>query len=243
MRITHHGLYLTQITRFPRFFPINTYLVREEERLTLIDTGIPGMAKEIVQIAQGLGLPITTIALTHAHGDHVGSLDALHALLPNAEVAISARDARLLGGDMGLQPAEPQTKPRGSFQKVATAPTRLLGIGEHIGSLRVVAAPGHTPGQIALYDERDGSLIAGDAFHTRTGVTVAGTMRLAFPFPAIATWHYPTALASARALRELRPTRLAVGHGDVAEQPLAAMDAAIAVAARDLEQKELAHGA
>jgi glyoxylase-like metal-dependent hydrolase (beta-lactamase superfamily II) len=99
----------------------------------------------------------------------------------------------------------------------------------------VVSAPGHTPGQIALWDARDGALIAGDALQTRAGVAVAGTVRWLFPFPALATWHPPTALASAQRLRALLPTRLAVGHGEVLEQPLAAMDHAIAVAGHSVE--------
>jgi hypothetical protein len=48
----------------------------------------------------------------------------------------------------------------------------------------------------------------------------------------IATWHKPTALATARTLRALDPARLAVGHGKIVDAPGAAMDAAIAKAAR-----------
>jgi glyoxylase-like metal-dependent hydrolase (beta-lactamase superfamily II) len=57
-----------------------------------------------------------------------------------------------------------------------------------LGSLRVIAAPGHTPDQIAFLDERDGTLIAGDAFQTAAGTAVAGVTRWLFPFPALATW-------------------------------------------------------
>ncbi len=234
MRITTHGAYLTQLTRFPRVFPVNCYLVREDDGLTLIDTGIPGSAPAILAAAQRLGQPIRRIVLTHAHGDHLGSLDALHQLLPAAAVQISARDARFLAGDRRLDPDEPQAPLRGGYQTTATRPTETLSDGDWVGSLRVIAAPGHTPGHLALLDTRDGSLIAGDAFQTRAGLAVAGTLHLRFPFPALATWHRPTALASARRLRALAPTRLAVGHGNVLEQPLAALDQAIAVAARDL---------
>jgi glyoxylase-like metal-dependent hydrolase (beta-lactamase superfamily II) len=105
----------------------------------------------------------------------------------------------------------------------------------------VVGAPGHTPGQIALLDTRDRTLIAGDAFQTRGGIAVSGTVRWQFPFPAMATWHYPTALDSARRLRALEPSRLAIGHGEVLEQPLAAIDQAIAAAGSQKETS--AHGA
>ncbi|GJM82733.1 hypothetical protein HMSSN139_52290 [Paenibacillus sp. HMSSN-139] len=85
--------------------------------------------------------------------------------------------------------------------------------GERIGSLLAVAAPGHTPGSFALLDTRSGALIAGDAFQTRAGIAVSGTVRPLFPFPALATWHKETALASARKLAGLKPSLLAVGHG------------------------------
>jgi glyoxylase-like metal-dependent hydrolase (beta-lactamase superfamily II) len=231
MRITHHGDHLTQLTRFPRIFPVNCYLVREADGLTLIDAAIPGSAPQILAAAQQLGAPIRRIVITHAHADHVGALDALHTALPAAEVIISARDARFLAGDMRLAPDEPQAPLRGAYQTAKTAPTRTVQDGEAIGSLLVVATPGHTPGQIALFDQRDGSLIAGDAFQTRAGLAVSGTLRPLFPFPAMATWHRPSALASARRLRGLNPTRLAVGHGEVIEQPGSALDAAIATGA------------
>jgi glyoxylase-like metal-dependent hydrolase (beta-lactamase superfamily II) len=216
--------------------------VREDTGLTLIDAAIPGSAPAILGAAQALGLPITRIVLTHAHGDHIGSLDALHQLLPDAEVLISARDARFLAGDMSLDADEPQTKLRGDYRTIATKAGRLLADGDMVGSLQVVSSPGHTPGHIALFDSRDGSLIAGDAFQTRAGVAVSGSLRWLFPFPAMATWNRPTALDSARRLRALNPARLAIGHGNVLEQPLAAIDRAIAVAAREVQELQ-AHGA
>ncbi len=228
MQITAYGTTLVQLTRFPRLFPVNCYLVREEDGFTLIDTAITGSAPAIQDAAHALDAPIVRIALTHAHGDHVGALDALHALLPTAEVLVSARDARFLHGDMRLDPGEPQVKLRGGYPRCTTQPTRLVLPGDHVGSLTVVAAPGHTPGHLAFLDTRDGTLIAGDAFQTRGGIAVAGTLRPLFPFPALATWHPPTALASAQTLRALLPTRLAVGHGAVLADPLPAMDRAIA---------------
>lgn len=242
MRITNHGRYLIQLTRFPRMFPVNCYLVREDDGLTLIDTAIPGSQSAILDAARGLSQPIRRIILTHVHMDHVGAFDALHQLLPDAETLGSARDMRFLAGDMSLDPDEPQTKLRGSYRTAATKPSRLLSDGDRVGSLQVVGTPGHTPGHIALFDVRDNTLIAGDAFQTHAGVAVSGTVRWRFPFPAMATWHRPLALASARRLYALTPSRLAIGHGDVLEQPLAAMAQAITVAARELGEVQ-AHGA
>ena len=233
MRVTNHGSHLVQLTRL---FAFNSQIVREDDGLTIIDTNLPGSAKGILAAAQALGQPIRRIVLTHAHSDHVGSLDALAAQVPGVEVLISARDARFLAGDNRLDPDEPQTALRGSYVTCMTAPTRLLNDGDRIGSLEAIATPGHTPGHMALLDRRAGTLIAGDAFTTRAGVTTAGTFRLLFPFPALATWNRPTGLVSARRLAALGPSRLAVGHGPVIEAPLAAMQAAIAEAERHLPE-------
>jgi glyoxylase-like metal-dependent hydrolase (beta-lactamase superfamily II) len=219
------------MNRISRFGAVNAYLVREDDGLTLIDTTIPRSAKAILQAATGLGAPIVRIALTHAHADHVGSLDALAAALPGVEVLITERDARFLTGDKSLDPGEPQSKLRGGYPEVRTRPTGALVPGGRVGSLEVIAAPGHTPGHVALLDTRDRTLYCGDAFSTLGGVATTARINPRFPLPAMATWDKPTEVATARALRALEPARLAPGHGRVVENPGAAMDAAIAKAA------------
>jgi glyoxylase-like metal-dependent hydrolase (beta-lactamase superfamily II) len=214
------------VTRISRLGVVNAYLVEEEDGLTLIDTMLPRSAKAILEAAAGR--PIKRIALTHAHGDHVGSLDALAQELPGVEVLISGRDARLLAKDMTLDAGEERGKLRGSYPGTQTRPTRTVEAGERIGSLEVVAAPGHTPGHVAFSDTRDGTLYCGDAYSTLGGVATTAKVNPRFPLPGLATWHRPTALESARALRELEPTRLAPGHGKVIDSPARAMDEAIA---------------
>jgi glyoxylase-like metal-dependent hydrolase (beta-lactamase superfamily II) len=142
-------------------------------------------------------------------------------------VIISSRNARLLAKDMSLDPNEPQDKLRGSYSGARTTPTRTVEPGDRIGSLEVVASPGHTPGHVAFLDTRNGTLVAGDAYSTLGGVETPARANPRFPLVYMATWHRPTALASARALRALDPTRLAPGHGRVVEAPAGAMDAAI----------------
>jgi glyoxylase-like metal-dependent hydrolase (beta-lactamase superfamily II) len=230
MRARSYGANLTQLTRFPNLFPMNCYLVREEDGLTLIDTTMLGSTKAILDAAASLGAPIVRIALTHAHGDHVGHLDALHAALPEAEVLISAREARFLAGDLSLDAPEQHDKLKGNWKTCATRPTRTLAPGDRVGSLEVVASPGHTPGHQSFFDPRDRTLIAGDAFQTQAGIAVSGVVRPLFPFPAIATWDKSAALDSAMHLGALKPSRLAPGHGPVVEQPQAAIDRAIAEA-------------
>jgi glyoxylase-like metal-dependent hydrolase (beta-lactamase superfamily II) len=224
--------------------PIHCWAIEHDGVLRLVDTGETAAARDVpfarmevtpeqelpsAMAVAGLNLDdVAEVVLTHAHGDHVGSLDALAAALPQAEVSISARDARFLAGDMSLDADEPQSKLRGGYPKVKTRPGRLLAPGDRVGSLEVVAAPGHTPGQVAFLDTRDRTLIAADAFSTLGGVATSAKPNPRFPLPGLATWDRPTALRTAKELRALDPARLAVGHGNVAVSPGAAMDAAIA---------------
>ncbi len=55
MKTSQHGDHLTQVTRL---WVMNMYLVREEDGLTLIDTGMSGSADSILQAAAALGEPI-----------------------------------------------------------------------------------------------------------------------------------------------------------------------------------------
>ncbi|BDI29259.1 MBL fold metallo-hydrolase [Capsulimonas corticalis] len=242
MEILNHGEYLTQLTRYPKFFPVSCYLVRDDDGLILIDAGLPGSEKEILAAAKDLGKPITRIVLTHAHQDHVGSLDALAAALPNAEILMGARESRIFAGDLTIDPSEPQTPPKGGITPSKLTPARLLSEGDRVGPLEVIATPGHTPGHLALFDTRDRSLIGGDSFQVVGGVAVSGTLRPIFPFMYFTTWHKPSALESARKIQALKPSRLAVGHGAVLENPEAAIRKAIADAERSLG-KQATHGA
>lgn len=218
------------VEQLTRLGMMNCYLVAEDDGFTLVDTSMAGSAKAILAVAERAGRPIRRIALTHGHNDHVGSLDALAERLPDAEVSISARDARLLAGDFSTDPAEPVVKPKGQATK--TVPSRLLADGDRVGSLLVVASPGHSPGHISFLDTRSGLLIAGDAFQTLGAVAVAGVWVPLFPLPAMANWWAPMALESARRLCELQPTTLAVGHGRALVEPRAAIERALAVAER-----------
>jgi glyoxylase-like metal-dependent hydrolase (beta-lactamase superfamily II) len=228
MKTTSHGDYLTKITKGGF---VNAFLVREDDGFTLVDTMLPKSEKGILEAAHSLGAPIVRIALTHAHQDHAGSVDALKAALPDAELLVTARDARFLAGDKSLDPAEAAGgKPRGSWIKVETEPTRLINPGERVGSLEVISSPGHTPGHVAFLDTRDRTLIAGDSWVTLGGVSIPSRANPRFPLVWMGTGNRPQALESAKALRALDPGRLAVGHGKVVESPGAAMDRAIAKA-------------
>ncbi|SFS62883.1 MBL fold metallo-hydrolase [Marininema halotolerans] len=223
--------FVNQLTFFPNLFPVNCYLVEEEDGLTLIDTALPFSAKPILQAAKQIGKPILRICLTHSHSDHVGALDSLKEALPTVPIYVSHREARLMNGDHTLDDDEPQTPIRGGFSsKLKTRPDHFLHEGIRIGSLLAIETPGHTPGSMSFIDTRNDAMIVGDAIQTRGGIAVAGTLRPFFPFPAFATWNHEKAVESARHIRDCTPSLLACGHGQMLKKPLDAIDLAISFA-------------
>jgi glyoxylase-like metal-dependent hydrolase (beta-lactamase superfamily II) len=61
----------------------------------------------------------------------------------------------------------------GAAERMGAPITRTLQPGDTVGSLEVVASPGHTPGHVSFLDRRDGTLLAGDAYSTLGGVATS----------------------------------------------------------------------
>ena len=205
MRIRTVSDSTTQLTRYGF---VNAFLVREEDGLTLVDTTMNAAGQILAAAAE----PIRRIALTHGHGDHVGSLDALKEKLPDVEVLMPEIDAQIHAGQ--------RDKPKGSWPTLQTTPDTLLRAGDRVGSLEVVATPGHTPGHLSFLDTRDRTLIAGDVFTTFGGIQVTDHFYWRFPFAAMATEDGERDAESARALRALEPRLLLVGHGPPVRGPI-----------------------
>jgi glyoxylase-like metal-dependent hydrolase (beta-lactamase superfamily II) len=203
---------------------VNAFLVREEDGFTLVDTTTSGGADDMVAAARDAGAEIRRIALTHGHGEHVGSVDALKQRLGDSvPVLMPELDARIHAGEKVTDGKLP-----GSWPKLETTPDVRLAPGDRVGSLEVVASPGHTPGHVSFLDTRDRTLIAGDTYTSFGKVAVSNHFYLRFPLAAMATWDKVKDLESARALRALDPALMVVGHGPATAAPGEAMDRAIA---------------
>jgi glyoxylase-like metal-dependent hydrolase (beta-lactamase superfamily II) len=145
----------------------------------LIDAGMRGQHRRILsELQQARVAPesISTIAVTHWHIDHTGSLPQVQRAT-HARVAAHSLDAPVITG------AQKPTKPSlngegGAFARwllvklYRTTPVdALLDDGNVVepAGLRVVATPGHTPGHVCFVLDREGALFAGDALVHRRG--------------------------------------------------------------------------
>ncbi|MCM1153000.1 MAG: MBL fold metallo-hydrolase [Muribaculum sp.] len=146
-------------------FGINTYVVYDPATLAciVVDPGMMDAAEKeaLSRFVEKNGLHVEGIVNTHLHIDHVIGNKYLGEKY-GARVSASSLDAFL--GDR----LDQQARQFGlSLNVDAIKIDRDLKDGDIIkigeGELKVLAVPGHSPGGIALYDEKDGFVISGDS--------------------------------------------------------------------------------
>jgi glyoxylase-like metal-dependent hydrolase (beta-lactamase superfamily II) len=193
----------------------NSFLI-VEDTLTLIDTGVPGNTKVLVDCIRTLDRypeEIKLIILTHNHFDHTGGLTGLRKLT-RAEVAAPKIDFTL---DKHIIPYPAYVNvflslPGFSLMKkrwiltVKDVDVLLYGGEEFpvLGGLQVIPTPGHTAGSISLYAPQKKLLFIADAINKRHG--------LYLPLKT-ATTDISQAIASIEKMTQLDVETICFGHG------------------------------
>ena len=164
----------------PPVFTVNAFLIRSGTHLALVDAGAPtAMAPGVGRLPQRLAAigvrpdAITTLLLTHLHGDHIGMLtdEAGAATFPNAKLLLSEAEAGFWLDEAIAAKAPDAAKPSFAFAQKATAPYRermhLAAKGDVLPGVSIVPLPGHTPGHSGYLVSSGGQslLIWGDIVH------------------------------------------------------------------------------
>jgi hydroxyacylglutathione hydrolase len=196
---------------------MNVYFVEDEGGgVTAFDAGVRSMTRAVAEAGAGLG-GINRVVLSHAHADHRGTAGGL-----GVPILCHPDDRADAEGDGGrhyfhldrLAPHARYAYP-GLLSLWDGGPVPIAGTvaeGDDVSGFRVVHAPGHAPGLIALFRERDGVALSSDVFYVldvQTGLP--GAPRLP---PHAFNADSEQARASVRKLAALAPSAAWPGHGE-----------------------------
>ncbi|SDM94905.1 Glyoxylase, beta-lactamase superfamily II [Fictibacillus solisalsi] len=196
--------------------PVHIWVVKDGSGVTLVDAGIPLMAKGILKTVQDLNAgSLERIVLTHGHSDHTG---AINKVRQNYSVPVFAHSIEI----PYLEGKLPYPRRKKAAETVVPGLTQALvsnnqGDLSSIGGLKPYLTPGHSPGHVVYYHEKDQVLLAGDLFTSKNG-------KLKKPMPMF-TANMEEALQSAEIVSQLNPKRLEVCHGNSVLNPREQMEA------------------
>lgn len=193
-----------RLNEFPRPL-INVYVAED----VLIDAGRRWDERRI--LSQIEGRDISLLALTHVHPDHQGSAKAV---CEKREIPLACHEADIDAME-GRRPVAASKSPQArAFARLWEGPPhpvdRALTEGDDVAGFRVVHAPGHAPGEVIFWREKDRVAICGDVIRNISYLSLR--TRLAEP-PDDLTPDPAENRRSIRKLAELNPTVILPGHG------------------------------
>jgi glyoxylase-like metal-dependent hydrolase (beta-lactamase superfamily II) len=212
---------------------VNVFIIqnREGTEWVLVDTGLKSSAGKIKNLVQELfgssGSRPKAIVLTHGHFDHRGSLLQL-AEEWGVPIYCHHMERPYLTGQSSYPPPDPAVGGGLIALFSFTFPKRPINVEDHLRELpddgsvpelqdwKWIHTPGHSPGHISLFREKDGVLIAGDALVTTMQESVLAVItqkKYVGGPPKYFTPDWGAAARSARELAELEPNVLVTGHG------------------------------
>ncbi len=211
---------------------VNVYLIQDREATgwVMIDAGLKSTVSKVRSLVAelfGKSSKPRAIIMTHAHFDHRGSLIEL-AEEWGVPVYCHHKERPYLAGQASYPPPDPSvgggmmsllsfTYPKGPIN--AESYLRELpeeGRIEELQDWQWIHTPGHTPGHISLFREKDGVLIAGDAFVTtmqESLLAVATQKKFVCGPPKYFTPDWSAAARSVKKLAALEPNVITTGHG------------------------------
>src|SRR6186997_2207648 len=206
---------------------INSYLIEEGGRVTIVDAGVSGLYADLWVELADMGQTIDDVealVLTHGHSDHVGFAERLRRE-QQVPVSVHEADAALARGEVpnpakGFGPTKLGPLAgflwfsliKGGLRTTHIGEVSTFGDGATLdvpGTPRVILTPGHTPGSAALHFTSRDALLIGDALATYAVTTGAHGPQIA-PFTADSK----QAVDSLTRLEDVEASWVLPGHGD-----------------------------
>ncbi|HEY2437233.1 MAG TPA: MBL fold metallo-hydrolase [Solirubrobacteraceae bacterium] len=207
--------------------PLYLFLFLGERRL-LLDAGCASTVEEfIVPALEDLGLGVADLdmlVITHSDLDHQGGTHALRQANPALWVSCGTLDIPLVCDPEALvrQRYEAYRAEHGvgpdaadlAWMRDESGASERVDIGWSGGerleldpgwNVRILHVPGHSPGHLAVFDERSGALFSGDCVQGSVYLGLDGTSKLCPTYT-----HVDEYLATATLIESLAPREL---HG------------------------------
>jgi hydroxyacylglutathione hydrolase len=197
--------------------PMNVYLIKEHDGVTMFDAGIVAMTEELRSICERMG-GLKRVVLGHAHADHRG-------VAPHMRVPVYCHADAKGEAESATEPPyadyskiEPRL-PRRAFPYLLKqwdgGACRIEGTvkeGDEVAGFEVRLFDGHAPGQIGLWREDDRLCLCSDTVYTVDPFSGKfGGPRVPHPFYS---QDMTKARESIRKLAALEPSEVWAGHAD-----------------------------